>query len=117
MIAGNDIHRARHPFTFKERKSALGDGLRDAVVVENVTGNEHEVDLMLDRFSPQLLDGLEAGFTDPLAGALLEARDPQAQMKVGGVQETYHTVISRPAQAERNFSGFLVEQLGELYAV
>jgi len=64
------------------------------VIVEYVPGDEDEVDLMLRRLVAYLLKRLEPGFFYPVARALLEPSDSQAQVKVCGVQEFYHLTIS-----------------------
>ena len=46
VIAGNDVDRARNCLALKEREGALGYCLGNAVIVEHISGDEDEVDLM-----------------------------------------------------------------------
>jgi len=64
------------------------------MIVEQITGDENELDLMLGSFGAKLLDSLEPCLADPIAGTLLEPCDAQAQVKVRGMQESYHLPIS-----------------------
>ena len=71
VIAGDDVHRTRDCSAFKEREGSLGNGLGNAVIVEDVPGDQDEVDLMLHGLGPKLLDRLEPCLADPVARALL----------------------------------------------
>src|SRR5207247_4484031 len=85
VIAGNDVHGAGHRLAFEERESAVGDGLGNAVVVEDVTGDEDKVHLMFRSLGAELLNRLESGFANPVARTFLESCDSQTQMEVGGM--------------------------------
>ncbi len=60
------------------------------MIVEHVAGDEDKLDLMFHGLGSELFDSREAGFADSVAGAFLEARDAQTEVKVGGVQESDH---------------------------
>jgi hypothetical protein len=69
------------------------------MIVENVSGNEYEMDLILGGRGPELLDRLETSLADSVAGTLFEPRDSQTQVKVRGVQESDHWVTFLPIDA------------------
>jgi hypothetical protein len=66
------------------------------MIIEYVARNKDEIDLMLIRFSAQLLNRLETSLPYPLACTLVKPCDSKAQVKVGGVQESYH--FTTPSQ-------------------
>jgi hypothetical protein len=55
------------------------------VIIKEITRDEDKVDAMLERLGPELFDGLESRFSDATARTLLEPRDSQAQMQIGGM--------------------------------
>jgi hypothetical protein len=85
LIAGNDEYRVRNRRAFKKREGAFAGSLGYAVIVEIVAGDKNEVYLMLRGLDTKLLQRLEPGFFYPLARALVEPGDLQAQVKPRGV--------------------------------
>jgi hypothetical protein len=61
------------------------------VVVEDVPGDEDEVHAKSGGALTQLLERRETSLPDPVAGVLLEPRNPQAKVKVRGVKEADHS--------------------------
>ena len=60
------------------------------MVVEEVAGDQNEIDLLLLRPGQDVVQGFEAVLADLDGGLEVEAGDPQPQVQVGGVQEGNH---------------------------
>jgi hypothetical protein len=90
VITGDDIHRACYCPAFKKRERSFGDCLGNAMIVEQITSDENELNLMLGSLGAKLLDCLEACLANPIAGTLLEPCDAKAQVEIRGVQESDH---------------------------
>jgi hypothetical protein len=87
VVSGDDIHGTADRAVFKEREGALGDRAGNALVIEDIAGDQDKMDLVLGGALAELLDRLEAGLSDAVARAFIKARDPQSKVQVGGVEE------------------------------
>jgi hypothetical protein len=97
VIAGNDKHGAGVLRTFEYCKSPCSNvDARNAMVVENVTRDQDEVNPMLGSFLAKLLKGGKPRFADAVARTLLEPCDSQAQVKISSVEEGEHVRGSMP---------------------
>src|SRR4051794_9292856 len=90
VIARDDEHRTRVARALEDREGAGRVGPRDAVIVEDVASDEDEVHAESGGVLTQLLERRESSLPDPVAGVLLEPRDPQAKVEVRGVKEADH---------------------------
>jgi hypothetical protein len=90
VISGNDENGARIRRAFQYCECPSGVRARYAVIVEYITRNENEVDVVFARFRAQLLERSEPGFTDAITGAFLKSSDPQPQVQIRSVQEFHH---------------------------
>src|SRR5260370_10935801 len=77
-MAGNDESGAGVGRTFQYRERPRGNiGARNAMIVEDITGDQDEVHSMFGSFLAELLERGEPSLANSIAGALLEPCDAQ----------------------------------------
>jgi hypothetical protein len=90
VIARDDVHGTCDCPAFEQREGSLGDVLGDTVIIEDVPGDQDEVDLVFRGLGPELLDRLKPGLANSVARTFLESRDSHAEVEICDVQESYH---------------------------
>jgi hypothetical protein len=94
MVAGNDEDGTRTLRTFENGEDACRVRPRNAVVVEDVAGDQNEIGTEFGSFLAELLERREPRLADPAASALIESSDADSQVKIRGMQESNHRAAS-----------------------
>jgi hypothetical protein len=88
MVAGEHINRHRE--RFQEIENSPGQIAIHGVIVEEIAGNENEIDFFFLGRVPDLFQGLEARLANLFGDVDTEAGDAQTEVEISGVKKRNH---------------------------